>query len=153
MQQFIINEDLSFFYLNSEDIENTWEHLCLYLEKSVPYSSGYISLEQYKNMITQPETNYGVWTVWFDERMLGVIITKFERIGNCLVLDYETMAGSDIHLWLEESITNFERLMSKEFNVDQFRIIGRPGWFKILKNIGYDLSHTVIIKKNKYKET
>lgn len=152
MQQFVINKKLSFFYLNSDDIEKEWEDIKFYLEKSVPYSAGYISLEQYKDMITKPNTNYAVWKVCVNGDIRGAIVTKFERLGECLILDYETMGGSDMYLWLEESIINFEFLMEKQFNVTQFRIVGRNGWSRVLKKIGYELSHTVTIRKiNKEK--
>ena len=148
MQEFIIDENISFFYLKPSEVEENWKDIVVYLDKSVPYSSGYISLDQYKGMISDPNTTYGVWKVYLNGSICGAVVTRLERVGNCVVMDYEIMGASDIHLWLEKTIVRFEWFMVKEFKVSQFRIIGRPGWLKFLRKVGYTQSHSVIIRKN-----
>lgn len=146
MIEYTIGKNATCFELEKEEIVRDWEKYKPFLEKSVPYSSGYITLDTYKGMVTEENTPYKVWVVFLQNEASTVFVSRFSDVGFLKVMDYEILGGSRFDSWVDDLIFNFESMIAKQFNIQQFRIIGRAGWHKKLKKFGYKSSHVVAIR-------
>ena len=61
------------------------------------------------------------------------------------VIDIVLTAGDELMSWLEDS-NNTIYEWARQLDADQVRIMGRPGWSKMLHRIGFEHAYTVMIK-------
>ena len=62
------------------------------------------------------------------------------------ILNVTTAGGSALQDWFEDLDKVMDRV-AKEYGCEEIYIVGRPGWVRVLKNVGYEKIHTVVSRK------
>lgn len=78
--------------------------------------------------------------------MASVTVEKREFQTGKNILNVTTAGGSDLHIWmkfLDEVLDN----LARDYGCEEVVIVGRAGWERMLKNIGYGKLHTVMSRK------
>lgn len=134
--------------LLADDIRARWSELCEYLSQAIPYFYSYVDLDFYYRALTEDtESPFRLWTVYLADQLKAVFITRLEMIGGKRVFTYELIGAQDFDIWATELIQEFENTLAKELDIDQFRVVGRPGWQKKMKKYGYEYSYIICIRE------
>lgn len=62
------------------------------------------------------------------------------------VLNVVTAGGADMHIWVEEMDDILQKL-AKQFKCEEIYIVGRQGWVRTLRDLGYQRVHTTLSKR------
>lgn len=122
-----------------------WVTVAPMIEAAIEYSHGELDLSDIQKRL-------------MDEEMLLLAVSKGKDIVAALtvekrifasgkiVMNITTAGGEDLHLWMEKVNSVIDNL-ALEHKCTEIYIVGRPGWMRMLKNIGYGKIHTVVSKK------
>lgn len=130
-----------------EHIVAHWNQIAPFLEKGIEFSNGEICIESIKEKLIDREIMLSV--VFKDEQMIAAV--TFEQITfdtGKRVLNIQ-LAGGD---YLDEWFAQMEQLandLAKHYSCEDIYIIGRKGWVKQMKRLGYSEVHTVLHKEVK----
>ena len=90
--------------------------------------------------------------------MLLVTITEGEKIVTALALEQRSFSsgkkvlnltlagGEDLHKWMHQ-LDEITQNLAKDYGCDEIYIVGRAGWVRALRDIGFNKIHTVVTKK------
>ena len=81
-----------------------------------------------------------------DNIVAALTVEKRDFASGKSILNITTAGGADLHLWMNE-IDRVTEDLAKEHGCSEIYIVGRPGWMRMLKDIGYGKIHTVVSKK------
>lgn len=117
------------------------------LERSVSYTRNFETVDQMIATMRQGARPWQLWLMLDVNTPAGAFITTLERHGPELVMTFEVIAGVDAQEWIAPMIHNFEQYMAQMYGVTQTQAVGRKGWERFLKGLGYEPLHFVTGKK------
>ena len=128
-----------------EQINECWGEISSLLQKAIDYSNGEIDV----NILHQRINEGAVMVaVVFDSRKL-VAVSTFEQIEfdtGKRVLNIQLAGGENVESWFEH-IEALAYSLAKRYECDDVYIIGRKGWVKKMKHLGYSEVHTILHKE------
>lgn len=122
-----------------------WPLVCGMLQRAIDHSHG--ELDQ-----------AGVYKSMVNGDMLLVTITREKEIVAAIameqrnfdtgkkILNLTLVGGDSVHEWMEQ-IDEITLKLAKDYGCTEIYLIGRRGWTKLLKKVGYEVIHTVVRKK------
>ena len=131
--------------LNPAMIDQAWPSVAPFLQDAVDASAGEMSLESIKRRI-EDETTIAICMTEEDGLYAVGILEKVTFPSSKSVLGISCLGGVELDRWvneLDKAVTNIAR----EQDCTEVRIIGRPGWLKALKELGWGSTHTILSKR------
>lgn len=128
-----------------EILDAVWPEVEPYFQLAVDESNGEIDIKSIKSKVLKKELL--VATIFEDGDLIAVCsfeITNFE--SGKRVLSIHTAGGSKQELWVKK-IDEMASELAKMHNCSHVYIIGRKGWEKIMKPLGYNHTNTIIAKE------
>jgi hypothetical protein len=141
------HEDYKVIKIEPEMVGNSVEIIAPLLSLSVPYISGFQTLDQLLETMAQGIRPWQLWVILKGNVVHGAFITTLEKEGNDLLVNFEILAGLEAKEWIWPLVEKFEQYMAFMYNCTGSRVIGRKGWEKFLKNYGYVPTHYITTKK------
>lgn len=128
-----------------DDLLLHWEEIAPYIQKACDESNGELTTNVVKCKLEQRKLVLAV--VYDDDKLVAVVsydIIDFE--SGMRVLNIQAAGGELMDEWFEqvEAIANS---LAKEHDCQQIYIIGRVGWARKMKGLGYKTIHAVIAKE------
>ena len=122
-----------------------WPQIEPMLSKAVAHSNGEICISDiYERSISGDML---ILTASSDDEILvALAIEKREFATGKAVLNVTLAGGERLKEWMEEIDKSLVQL-AKDYNCSELYIVGRNGWDRALKHIGYGRVHTVVSKK------
>jgi hypothetical protein len=122
-----------------------WDVVTPYLVAPIGHSNGELSLDNmYERMI---KGELLLLTIAENKNIMAVVtLEKREFATGKNILNVTTAGGSDAHLWIEQ-LDEVLNNLAKDYDCQEIYIVGRDGWVRLLKDIGYGKIHTVVSKK------
>lgn len=122
------------------DIEKYWDEARIWIEQSIPYSTSKLTIEGAYDAVQR--NSLQLWMAFRGTECVGSVITsiyKSEQHGRGLNFELIGMEGfDDFGVPMMDVI---EQHMVKNADVRVARVIGRPGWQRRLKSLGYTPTH------------
>lgn len=147
MYKYVLGQDCHCDALIPQEVEAAWETLEPFFLSAVPYFFDDFDLDACKKTIlTDRSTMLRCWAVYYKNKLSAVFLTRFTQDDENRVMNYVLIGGQDFDHWVPELIGKFESVLVAELGITQFRIIGRLGWARKMKQYGYEYSHVVCIR-------
>lgn len=130
-----------------EQINECWDEISTLLQKAVEHSNNEISIESVHSRINNGEI---MVAVVFENGNL-IAVTTFEQVQfetGKRVMNIQLAGGTNVDAWFTQ-IEQLADSLAKRYNCDDVYIIGRKGWVKKMKSLGYSEVHTILHKEVK----
>ena len=122
-----------------------WVTVSPMIEKAIEHSNGELCINEILERLIKKEMI--LLTVSVESEIIAALtIEKREFPSGKSILNVTTAGGSDLNIWLGKINEVIDEL-AIEHGCSEIYIIGRAGWIKALKDIGYGKIHTVVSKK------
>lgn len=121
-------------------MNQTWLDIIHLVRKFVPYAHGRATeLSIYQELV---KNICQLWVAFDDEngnKPVAFVVTKVNEWPQRKMLTYEYIGAEDNALgsWFEE-MSAFTEKFAKELGLDGVESVGRPGWSRILKKMGWE---------------
>lgn len=122
-----------------------WPKVSHMIQVAIDHSNGELTLDSMYERIENAEML--LLTVNEGDRVVATLtIDKRDFESGKKTLNVVTAGGSDMHIWINE-VDRVLNELAKEHGCEDIYIIGREGWVRTLKQIGYEKIHTTLSKK------
>lgn len=128
-----------------EIIFECWDLIKPYLIQAIDESNGELDIDVIKKRIESKEVLLA--TVFDDSKLIAVCsfeMTTFE--SGKKVVHIQCAGGDDMDKWFEQ-IDNIATELAKTQDCLEVYIVGRKGWERQMKHLGYKHVHTIISKE------
>jgi len=124
----------------ADEAEQIWPTVKPYIERALAKGQGEYTPEDILRAIQRRDMQ-----LWQGQGCVGV--TQILAYPSGLkVVDILLTAGENLCEWLESSNETIY-LWAKHIGADHVRVMGRPGWKKMLGHIGYEHAYTVMVRR------
>ena len=111
------------------------------LADAVEASGGRESLETIFHRVITEECQ--LWIIFGEEdRPITALVTRIENYSLKRMLNFLFIGGAEMGDWLEDLLYATERF-AREHGCEGFELVGRPGWKKVLKKLGWTTTFMV----------
>ena len=122
-----------------------WPNVAPLLEKAIDRGDGTMTLDGLRSMC---ETRDGqLWVILGDtQESCAAAVTAIQNSDALRYLLILALGGMDMYAWihaLDETLSRF----AKAHGCSQVRLIGRPGWARVLESIGAKQVSVVLAKE------
>lgn len=123
---------------------NHWDELSPLLQLGIDYSNGELNDEVVKSKVEKGEII--VAAVYDNENLIAALVYEmiYFDTGKKAV-NIQLAGGERLDEWFHQA-SEIAEYIAKERGADDVYIIGRPGWQRKLKQLGYETVHTVLHK-------
>lgn len=121
------------------EVAGVWPRVRPFIERALAESQGEYTPEDILKAIERKDMQ-----LWQGKGYVGVTQIIIYPSG-LKVVDILLTAGENLYEWLDSSNETIYR-WAKHIGADQVRVMGRPGWQKMLKHIGYKHAYTVMTR-------
>lgn len=124
-----------------EDIENCWPFVTHYIDEAVKYSNGELTNESMKAKCKTGEMILLVIVSGIDIiACFTYEIRKFDTDKRALFIS--TISGHHMRDWIGD-MAEVSNNLAKMLDCNEIYAIGRRGWGRVIKDLGYNEIHTV----------
>ena len=129
--------------IRAEDLSGVWNDIIPYIQRALEHGQGEFSLDAILDGILTREMQ--LWVGHEDEKIVYVGVTQLEKFSEKLICVIVLLSGDRVMEWLDN--TNELESWAMTQGADELRVMGRPGWKRVLDKIGYEHAYTVMVKK------
>ena len=135
----------------TKDVNEIWKIVKNDIANALNRSNGYALADHIKQWIL--DNKMQLWILWDHEavennsKYYGVVVTEVIQRPLQRCLNIKIMIGRHREKW-QHLIKQIEDFAWQQ-KCDLLELVARPGWKKILKPFGYNVSHVVLEKKEK----
>lgn len=128
-----------------DDIIHHWDEIEPFVQLAVNESNGELTTGIIKGKIELREL--ALATVYDEDELIAVVSFDIIDFDSGLkVLNIQCAGGSQLHDWMER-IDSIANDLAKQHDCTKVYVIGRAGWTRKLKHIGYSIAHTVLSRE------
>ena len=109
-----------------------WERVWPFLERSLPYMQNRVSQTEIRGRLINDTSQ--VWLMMRDDIDIAAMLTSIN--GDTFMI--EMVGGTGMLPVMEKFLPDIERYMKLRYGCLRVMIVGRMGWIKALKNLGYE---------------
>jgi hypothetical protein len=124
-----------------------WDELYKFLSLAVDASNGELDEVSVKNQVEDGDLLAAA--VYDDQTLIAVV--AFELLlftTDKRVMNIQLAGGDNLEVWFER-MDEVAQALAKARDCSEVYIVGRPGWQRKLKQLGYQTVHTVLRKEVK----
>ena len=123
-------------------VDGVWDQVSANIAEALRYDSGRFDLEDVREAIRAERAQ--LWLAFRNAGWIATVVTEVQRYPQKSVLRFWCLEGSGVkeNLALERVFEPFAR----RCDCDQLEIIGRAGWERILRPMGYRRQSTVLVR-------
>ena len=126
-------------------VEVIWPRVQDMIQVAIDHSNGELDIDQMYTKIVDSEML--LLTINENDRIVATLtIEKRSFDTGKTIMNVVTAGGADMHLWISE-VDRVLNQLAKEHGCEDIYIIGRVGWVRTLKEIGYERIHTTLAKR------
>ena len=131
--------------LNPQLVDQAWSDIAPFIEDAVDESCGELTVQDIKRRIE--DTTAIALCIINEDMLLAVgILEKIIYPSSKTVLGIICLGGTQMEDWVE-AIDHAIVSIAEEQDCHEVRIVGRPGWVKTLKKIGWGQTHVILSKR------
>lgn len=131
--------------LNPGMVDVVWKDISPFLQDAIDESAGELSLQNIKQRIE--DTTAIALCVLDEDTLYAVgILESVTYPSSKKVLGIICLGGTKMEDWVE-AIDEAIGSIAEEQGCHEVRIVGRPGWVKALKKLGWESTHVILSKR------
>lgn len=131
--------------LNPAMIDTVWPSIEPYLIDAIEESAGELIVSDLKRRIE--DTTAIALCVLDDTNLLAVgLLERITFPSGKVVLGVIALGGVEMSKWVDEFDSALIKIMEEQ-GCNEIRIVGRPGWVKVLKSLGWESTHVILSKR------
>lgn len=130
-----------------EQINACWDEISPLIQRACDHSNGELSTDVILRCIN--EGSLMLVVVYEDKKLTAAVTfeqTNFETGKR--VMNIQVAAGDNVDAWFHQ-IEQLAESLAKRYQCDDIYIIGRKGWAKKMKHLGYSEVHTILHREVK----
>ena len=128
-----------------DDLILHWDEIEPFVSAAVDESNGELTIESVKSKVEAGEI--AIATVFSDDTLVAAISFDIVEFDSGLrAINIQCAGGTMMDQWFEE-VEAIANCLAKSHNCSKIYIIGRQGWARQMKGLGYKKVHTVIAKE------
>ena len=120
----------------AEDIDAHWDFAAPLIQQALDKTRGEETLESVKHDLKAKDSQ--LWIIGES----GACVTTIEQYPNKRILRACQLGGRNMNDWIT-GLVQVLIIFAKENDCDHFDIVGRDGWVKQLKQLGFEKQYTV----------
>lgn len=130
------------------DIDSVWEQVKPLILKALEYSNGELGIDDiYEKLKTK---NMQLWICFEDIEILSAATTEIIIYPKKKICRVVTLGGHRMAEWFYNLI-QFIEAWGRHNKINGMEVIGRRGWERIGKRIGYGSQQSILYKELKYE--
>lgn len=132
---------------NYDIVKDCWDEIEPFIQRAIDESNDEMNIDTVLNRIDKKELLLA--TVFKDGKLVAVVVyelTIFESGKRAIHI--QLAGGDNMDEWFEQ-IEQIANDLAKVQDCSEVYIIGRKGWERQMKHLGYNHVHTIISKKVK----
>ncbi len=129
------------------DVLHYWNEIEPFVQMAIEHSNGELNMEGIIKRIEKKEIAVG--TIFDDDIRKLIAVVTFEMTtfdSGMKILTIQCAGGERLEEWFEQ-IDVLANSMARHHDCDKIYIVGRKGWERKLRDIGYGHAHTVLTKE------
>ena len=126
-------------------VEDVWPKVSSMLKDAVDTSHGKFSIESVRQAIDHQEIALWVVLEEGNDAVVASFTTRIAVYPECRVLTMDWVGGERMSEWMEDMLDVMEGY-AKHHKCTQMQGMGRPGWARALKHLGWELESSVYRK-------
>lgn len=119
---------------SEEELDIVWPHVTNHLHRAIKLSDGRHSEELVYRGIENRSMQ--LWVMINDGKCLAACVTEIRNYPRGKILAILLCGGREMNLWLNDFVAKL-RDVSRRHGICSIETIGRPGWVRALKNLGF----------------
>lgn len=124
-----------------------WAEIEPFVQLAIDHSNGELSMQRIKNNLGNKEIALGVIIDTDIEKIIAVVTFDMITFDSGLkVLTIQCAGGERMDDWIDQ-VDALSISMARRHDCDKIYIIGRKGWERKLRDIGYKHAHTTLTKE------
>ena len=123
-----------------KDIDTIWPHVKDYLDKAAKLSLGRFTIEEIKHNLDTK--NQQLWIAFDNNKIVASAITEIMEYPKIKTLFGHFIGGIELESW-KQPIVDAMAEFCKQNGCDRIEFMGRRGWGKPLKKIGWKETYRV----------
>ena len=128
-----------------KSIDMIWPVAAPFIEAAIEYSNDELNIFAMKKALLERELI--LITVNDDHKMIAALTVNKEQFqSGKRVLTLVAIGGARMKEWLHK-VDEVLCTVCREEGCTEMYLIGRPGWIKLLRPLGFETIHTVVSKK------
>jgi hypothetical protein len=125
--------------------DTVWKDIEPFLQDAIDESAGELELGTLKRRI-EDKSCIALCAIDEDVLLAIGILEKATYPSGKTVLGIVALGGTKMEDWVE-AVDEALMVIGEQQECDEIRIVGRPGWSKALKNLGWESTHVIVSKK------
>lgn len=119
-----------------------WQQVADYISDAISYSNGEKDIQHVYDELMNGDSNLVI--IYFEQTIYGAAILS-KRIFDTgkSALFVSLLGGINMNEWIEDAHFVANKI-AKDLCCDSIYCVGRQGWEKALKGIGYDKAYTIL---------
>lgn len=131
--------------VNPEMVEVVWDKIVPFIDKAIAESNGELLSSEIKKKAIAGSM---LIRIVFEDWVPIAVVTYEQRVfqSGMRVLNICTAGGEKVDLWFKD-VDEYATELAKKHNCSEVYIIGRKGWDRKMKHLGYGHVHTVLSRE------
>ena len=140
-----VKEEFVVSAVKKELVHIVWPLVEEYLQRAVDHSNGEMSIEDvYMRMV---KGSMLLVTISVKSDIVAAIaIEQRDFPSGKRVMNLTLLGGSDLVDWMDQFSEIADKL-AKDYKCEEIYIVGRQGWVRSLRRLGFEPVHTVVSRK------
>lgn len=131
--------------IKPENVVFMWPVIKSMLERAISHSNGEITSEDILKRSIEGEIL--IVTISVKAKVVAAIAIEQRNFNSGKrILNLTLVGGDEMASWMDK-FSEVANNLAKDYNCDEIYIVGRPGWTRTLKRLGFETVHTVVSRK------
>lgn len=124
-----------------------WDELIKFLQPAIDESNGELTERDVMEKLV--EGSIILAAVYDDQTLIAVVVYEMIHFDSGKkVINIQLAGGERLDEWFRQAV-DIANYIALERDADDIYVIGRPGWQRKLKQLGFEVVHTVLHKEVK----
>jgi hypothetical protein len=140
-----VKEEFTVAAIKPENVVFMWPIVKSMLARAIAHSNGELEIDDILKRSIDGEIL--IVTISQEEEVVAAIAIE-QRTFNSgkRILNLTLVGGNEMVNWMDK-FSEIANNLAKDYKCDEIYIVGRPGWTRTLKRLGFETVHTVVSRK------
>ena len=140
-----VKEQFTVAAIKPENVVYMWPVVKGMLERAIAHSNGEITSEGVLKSAIEGETL--LVTISEEKEVVAAIAIEQRNFDSGLrILNLTLVGGNEMASWMDK-FSEIADNLARDYKCDEIYIIGRPGWVRTLRRLGFEAVHTTVSRK------
>lgn len=140
-----VKEQFTVAAIKPENVVFMWPIVKSMLARAITHSNGEIEIDEILKRAIDGEVL--IVTISEEKEVVAAIaIEQRDFNSGKRILNLTLVGGNNMSSWMDK-FSEIANNLAKDYNCDEIYIVGRPGWTRTLRRLGFETIHTIVARK------